>query len=143
MSIETLLDKHWHHLPTDEILDLLESDREKGLDICEVEHRQRRFGPNIITPKKGRGPFLRFLLKFHQPLVYILMAAGGITAFLQELVDSGVIFGVVLVNAVIGFMQESKAVKAIEALARLMTTEATVLRVGERLRISASENDAG
>jgi Ca2+-transporting ATPase len=137
--METIIGKHWHHLPADEILDLLESDREKGLDVFEVEHRQKQFGPNVITPKKGRGPLLRFLLQFHQPLIYILMAAGVITAFLQEWVDSGVIFGVVLVNAVIGFIQESKAVKAIEALARLMTAEATVLRAGERLRISASE----
>ncbi len=137
--METLLGKHWHHLPADEVLDFLESNREKGLDIFEVEHRRKRFGSNVITAKKGKGPFMRFLLQFHQPLVYILMAAGVITAFLREWVDSGVIFGVVLVNAVIGFVQESKAVKAIEALARLMTAEATVLRAGERLRISAAE----
>lgn len=139
MPMETLLSRHWHHLPTDEVLDLLECDREKGLDIFEVEHRQKRFGANVITAKKGKGPLIRFLLQFHQPLIYILMAAGVITAVLQEWVDSGVIFGVVLVNAVIGFIQESKAVKAIEALARLMTAEATVLRAGERLRISAAD----
>jgi len=136
--METLISKHWHHLPTDEVLDLLESDREKGLDLFEIENRQKRFGPNVITAKKGKSPLMLFMLQFHQPLVYILLAAGVITALLQEWVDSGVILGVVLVNAAIGFMQESKAVRAIEALARLMTTEATVLRAGERLRISAS-----
>ncbi|HDH11259.1 MAG TPA: HAD family hydrolase, partial [Nitrospirae bacterium] len=137
--MDILLSKHWHHLPADEVLDFLESDREKGLDIFEVEHRQKRFGPNVITAKKGKGPLMRFLLQFHQPLIYILMAAGIITAFLQEWVDAGVIFGVVQVNAIIGFIQESKAVKALEALALTMITEATVLRAGEKQRISAEE----
>ena len=82
---------------------------------------------------------MRFLLQFHQPLIYILLAAGTVTALLQEWVDAGVIFGVVLVNAFIGFIQEAKAVKAIEALARTMTTEATVLRAGEKQRISSAE----
>jgi len=137
--MESLIGKHCHHLPADEIQDLLGSDPEKGLDIFEVKHRQGHFGPNVITAKKGRGPLLRFLLQFHQPLIYILIAAGLITAALQEWVDSGVVFGVVLVNAVIGFIQESKAVRAIEALARTVITEATVLRAGEKQRISAAE----
>ena len=137
--MDTLLGKHWHHLPADEVIDLLDSDKVKGLDLFEVEHRRKHFGPNAITGKKGKGPILRFLLQFHQPLIYILLVAGTVTALLQEWVDAGVIFGVVLVNAFIGFIQEAKAVKAIEALARTMTTEATVLRAGEKLRISSAE----
>ena len=137
--METLLGKHWHHLPADEVIDILESDREKGLDLFEVDNRRKHFGPNVLTGKKAKGPLLRFLLQFHQPLIYILIVAGAVTALLQEWVDAGVIFGVVLVNAFIGFIQEAKAVKAIEALARTMTTEATVLRVGEKQRISAAE----
>ncbi|MCU0576776.1 MAG: HAD-IC family P-type ATPase, partial [Desulfobacterota bacterium] len=78
-------------------------------------------------------------LQFHQPLIYILLAAGIITALLQEGVDAGVIFGVVLVNAIIGFVQESRAVKAMEALARTMVTEATVMRAGGKTRVSSAE----
>jgi Ca2+-transporting ATPase len=137
--MDALIAKHWHHLPADEVIDLLDSDKEKGLDLFEVDNRQKEFGPNVITGKKGKGPLLRFLLQFHQPLIYILLVAGTVTALLQEWVDAGVIFGVVLVNAFIGFIQEAKAVKAIEALARTMTTEATVLRAGEKLRISSAE----
>ncbi len=137
--METLIGKHWHYLPEDEVLDLLESDRETGLDLFEIEHRNKHFGPNLITMRKGKGPLMRFILQFHQPLIYILIAAGTITAFLQEWVDAGVIFGVALVNSVIGYIQESKAVKAMDALARTMTTEATVLRYGEKKRISADE----
>jgi len=137
--MDQLIGKHWHHMPADEVLDILESDSEKGLDLFEVGERRARFGENVITTKKGRGPLLRFLLQFHQPLIYILLAAGIITAMLQEWVDAGVIFGVVLVNAVIGFVQEARAVKAMEALARTMVTEATVLRAGEKTRISSAE----
>ncbi|HQP30643.1 MAG TPA: HAD-IC family P-type ATPase, partial [Deltaproteobacteria bacterium] len=141
--MDKLIGKHWHHLPADEVLDLLETDRDKGLDLFEIEARRERFGDNAITAKKGKGPLLRFLLQFHQPLIYILLAAAIITALLQEWVDSGVIFGVVLVNALIGFIQEAKAVKAMEALAKTMVTEATVIRAGEKRRISSTEVTVG
>ena len=135
--METFIGKHWHHLPADEVVGLLESDRERGLDPFKVDNRRKQFGPNVITGKKGKGALFRFLLQFHQPLVYILIVAGTVTAFLQEWVDAGVIFGVVMVNAFIGFIQEAEAVKAIESLERTMITEATVLRTGGKQRISS------
>jgi len=141
--MDKLIGKHWHHLAADDVLDLLETNRDKGLDLFEIAARRERFGDNVITAKKGKGPWLRFLLQFHQPLIYILLAAAIITALLQEWVDSGVIFGVVLVNALIGFVQESKAVKAMEALAKTMITEATVIRAGEKKRISSTEVTVG
>ncbi|MBU2537355.1 MAG: cation-transporting P-type ATPase [Proteobacteria bacterium] len=139
MKVDNLIAKHWHHLPIEEVAELLESDREQGLDRFAVEHRQKEFGPNAITAQKGQGPLIRFLLQFHQPLIYILIASGVITAFLGEWVDSGVIFGVVLVNAFVGYIQEAKAVNALAALARTMTTVATVLRQGEKRQIPATE----
>jgi Ca2+-transporting ATPase len=81
-----------------------------------------RYGANTLTTRKTKGPLARFLLQFHQPLVYILVAATLITLFLREWVESGVIFGVILINSVIGFVQESKALKAIDALARAMVS---------------------
>ena len=99
--MDTLISKHWHHLPADEVIDLLDSDKVKGLDLFEVEHRRKHFGPNAIAGKKGKGPILRFLLQFHQPLIYILLVAGTVTALLQEWVDAGVIIGVVLVLSLI------------------------------------------
>lgn len=132
-----MISKHWHHLPGEEVVELLETDPIKGLDSSEAEAHQQRFGPNRLTQRKGQGPLLRFLLQFHQPLIYILLVATAVTAFLQEWVDAGVIFGVVLVNAVIGFLQESKAIKAIEALSRSLSSEATVMRGGEKKKIAA------
>jgi len=129
--------KHWHHLPVDEVVELLDVDTEKGLELIEVKHRMEQYGPNTISTKKGKGPLQRFLLQFHQPLIYILIASGLITAALQEWVDSGVIFGVVLANAIIGYIQEAKAVNALSALAQTMTSEATVLRGGEKTRIAS------
>jgi cation-transporting ATPase F len=137
--LQTILEHHWHQLSADEVLELLDVDAERGLDTFEIGHRQERFGRNVLTRQKATSPVVLFLLQFHQPLVYILLAAAGVTAFLHEWVDAGVIMGVVLVNAAIGFVQESKALKAIEALSRAMTSDATVLRAGEKHRVSSSE----
>ncbi len=137
--MDVLIGEKLHQLRADDILRLLGTDAERGLDILEIQTRQTRFGPNLIPAAKGHGPWMRFLLQFHTPLVYILLTAAAITALLHEWVDSGVIFGVVLVNAVIGFLQESSAAKALAALAQTTLTEASVLRAGELRRISSTE----
>ena len=137
--MEVLLQKHLHQVDADEAILLLDSDASKGLDLFEVQARQQRFGPNSIPSRSGHGKLVTFLLQFHQPLIYILLIAGGITAALNEWIDAGVIFGVVLVNAIIGFLQESKAAKALEALAKMTVTEASVLRSGEVRRIPSVE----
>ncbi len=137
--MDNLLSKHWHHLPPDEVGTLLESDQAKGLDMFEVGHRQKSFGPNRLTLKKGKSPLILFLLQFHQPLVYILLGAVMVTFALREWVDSGVIFAVVLVNAIIGYVQEAKALKAIEALTQTMEGTAMVVRGGKKEKVGASE----
>jgi len=137
--VQTILWKPWHHLPDTEVLALFETDPDRGLDNFEVRQRQQHFGPNVLAPKRGKNPLLLFLLQIHQPLVYILLGATVITALLQEWVDAGVIFGVVLINAVIGFVQESKAVKALEALARNMESAATVIRGGQKQNVSSTD----
>ena len=137
--MDTLLGKHWHHIPNEEILNLLDTDLQQGLDIFEIKHRQERFGLNVLTPKKGKSPLQRFLLQFNNPLVYILLVASVVTAVLKDPVDAVVIFGVVLVNAIIGYLQEARAEQAIAALAQTMTTEATVNRSGKTLRLPAGE----
>lgn len=137
--MESLICKHWHHCPAEEVVTLLTTDPSRGLSLFEVKHRLEHFGTNTVTAKKQKGPLIRFLLQFHQPLVYILLAAAFTTLFLQEWVDSSVIFGVVIVNAIIGFIQESKAEKAIESLKRMMTTQATVLRDGKWMQIDSTQ----
>lgn len=131
----SLSDKKWHHLPTDEITTRLATNQKHGLSLEDVKHRIDQFGANALTAQPGQSAWMRFLMQFHQPLIYILVAAGFITAALQEWVDSGVIFGVVLINAIIGYIQESKAEDALAALADTMVAEATVLRNGVKKRI--------
>ncbi|HRY85521.1 MAG TPA: cation-transporting P-type ATPase, partial [Candidatus Omnitrophota bacterium] len=97
-------EKKWHSLETSEILGQLEVSAEQGLSTEEVKKRQELYGLNVLTPKKGKPAWLRFLLQFHQPLVYILLAAALVTLVLKEWVDSSVIFGVVLINSIVGFL---------------------------------------
>jgi len=137
--MEHLSEKDWHHLSQNEVIKCLASDAETGIDATEIKQRQTRFGYNRLTPQKAKNPFILFFLQFHQPLVYILLVASLITLVLQEWVDSGVIFGVILVNAIIGFLQESKALKAIEALTHSMESFATVVRNGKKEEVAASE----
>jgi Ca2+-transporting ATPase len=129
----------WHELPAAQATRLLESDPILGLSDSEVELRLLRFGPNQMTARKRLSEWKRFLLQLHQPLIYILLAAAGITLALGEWVDASVISGVVFTNAVIGYLQECKAEKAIDALAKMVRTEATVLRGGEKFRICSSQ----
>jgi Ca2+-transporting ATPase len=137
--MEELLGQHWHHLPADEVVQLLGGNPEKGLDLFDIKHRRRRFGPNVISRKKSRGPLLRFLSQFHNPLVYILVVSSVITAIFKDVVDAATIFGVVLINAVIGFVQEARAEKAIEALADTMNADARVLRGRQTVLIPATD----
>jgi Ca2+-transporting ATPase len=134
-----LSEKAWHSLAQEEVLKRVEADPSRGLSQDEVALRQKLFGPNVLTPKKGKPAWLRFLLQFHQPLVYILLAAAIVTFVLKEWVDSSVIFGVILINAIVGFLQEAKAINALAALARSMTTQTTVVRDGMEKSVPSTE----
>jgi Ca2+-transporting ATPase len=130
---------HWHHVSHQEVLTLLETDQAKGLDRFEIQHRLEHYGPNVITPERRHSPLVRFLLQFHHPLIYILLVATAVTLLVKGPIDASVIFGVVLANAILGFVQESKAERAIKSLAQSLITEATVIRSGATKRIQATE----
>jgi len=132
-------EKLWHSQSADSVAIELNTDIVAGLSGDEVLHRQQKFGFNKLSEHKGAGPLKRFLLQFHQPLVYILLAAVLVTLALQEWVDSAVIFTVVLLNAIIGFVQESKALQAISTLSGSLKTTATVIRNGKRDTVAAEE----
>ncbi|WP_018692631.1 cation-transporting P-type ATPase [Algicola sagamiensis] len=129
----------WHCKRKEEVIAHLDSDIEKGLSDNEVQHRQIQYGLNELTKHDSDGPLKRFALQFHQPLVYILLSAVVVTLLLNEWVDSAVIFGVVLLNAIIGFVQESKAIRAINALSNTMQSSSTVLRHGKKCSIPAEQ----
>lgn len=129
-----------HHGSTvQENLQSFNSDPENGLTAEEVARRYEQYGWNELQFKPGKPAWLRFLLQFNQPLLYILLLAGGVKAFLGSWVNAAVIWGVTLVNAVIGYVQEAKAEGAIASLAKAVTTETTVLRDGQPLRIPSRD----
>jgi cation-transporting ATPase F len=128
-----------HHLPAEEVLRLLEVGVMTGLSAAAVQDRREKFGPNQVITHHGPAAWRRFLLQFNQPLIYVLLLAGGAAALLGEWVDSLVIGGVVLTNALVGFLQETKAEQAIGSLARLVLSETTVRREGRQQRIPSSE----
>ncbi len=129
----------WHSQSVDAVAARLKANLTEGLSASEFSERQAHYGPNKLTEHQGDGPIKRFLLQFHQPLVYILLAATGVTLALQEWVDAAVIFTVVIANAIIGFIQEAKALQAISALSGSLHTTVTVIRAGKRNTITAED----
>lgn len=126
--------KHWHHLSAEEIIKMLRTSP-AGLSDKESGKRKVKYGPNALTQKRGDSPFAIFIRQFHQPLVYILLVAAVGVAFLKEWVEVWVILGVVMVNAIIGFIQELKALRAIEALSKNRETKTTVIRAGRKKQV--------
>ena len=126
----------WHVQEVREVLERLGTHTE-GLDDGEAARRLAEYGANLIPPPRRRSPLMRLLAQFHNVLIYVLLAAGVVTVLLQHLVDAGVIFGVVLVNGLIGFIQEGKAEKAIDAVRNMLSAEATVIRAGRRHQLPA------
>lgn len=99
-AMEVLVREHARQLPADDVLRLLGTDAEKGLDILEFRARQARFGPNVIPAARGPGPGMRFLLQFHTPLVYILLAAA--TLWQADMIVMGNSARSVLLRKVLG-----------------------------------------
>ncbi|MDO8300456.1 cation-transporting P-type ATPase [Lacisediminimonas sp.] len=136
-------DPNWHALSIDEVAALLRTHTDQGLSAAEAAHRLQQSGPNTLPQQKRPGPLRRFLAQFHNILIYILLLAGLITALLGHVVDSAVIVVVVLVNAVIGFIQEGKAEDALAAIRKMLSSRATVLRDARQFDIPADELVAG
>lgn len=136
---EIINSNQWHHLTFREVTQHLDSNLETGLSSEVIRQRQEQFGANELKGKAGTSPFIRFLLQFHQPLLYILLIAGAVKAFLGQWINAGVIWGVTLINAIIGFVQESKAESAIAALASAVKTNATIIRDGEKIQVPSTE----
>ncbi len=128
----------WHKLSTENALEHLGTSA-GGLSRAEAARRLAEYGPNRLPEPARRGAFLRFLLHFHHILIYVLLGSAVITAMLGHWIDTGVILAVVIANAAIGFIQEGKAEKSMEAIRHMLAPRANVLRDGERHRI---EGDA-
>ncbi len=128
-----------HALPAADVLALLGSQREHGLSAGEAGRRLRQWGPNSLPEQRGKPAWLRFLHQFHDPLLYTLLAVGLVKVLIGKAHDAWVIWSVTVINAVIGYVQESRAETAIAALARSVRTEVEVLRDGRPRRLDSQE----
>ncbi|MEC5324923.1 cation-transporting P-type ATPase [Aurantimonas sp. A3-2-R12] len=128
----------FHALPSDEALNLLQATA-AGLGSEEAAVRLQSHGQNRLPEPPRRSALLRFLGRFHNVLIYVLIAAAVVTAALQHWVDTGVILAVVLVNAVISFVQEGRAEQAMEAIRGMLAPHSAVLRDGRRQSVDAAD----
>ncbi|AVH72943.1 cation-translocating P-type ATPase [Nostoc sp. 'Lobaria pulmonaria (5183) cyanobiont'] len=138
-TTKDLLNYEWHTLGEQKVVQTLASHPEAGLTHEEATKRHQQMGANQLTAKSGKSPWLRFLEQFNQPLLYILLTAGVVTLLLRDWIDAGVIFAVTLINVIISYIQESKAEGAIAALSKAVTTEATLIRDGQKTRLASTE----
>ena len=136
---KAMVDTEWVRTDVAQALIALNTTLERGLTTDDVDERRRRYGRNLLTVRAGKGPLIRFLLQFHQPLIYVLLIAAAVTVWLKEFVIASVILGVVLLNAIIGFVQESRAIQAISALVKSIVTETKVIRDGLRQRLASKD----
>lgn len=128
-----------HSIDVQSTVHRLQTDIDHGLTHEEARHRLSLHGPNALDETDGPRLWHVLLSQFHNPLIYVLLGSAAITLVIGHAIDSAVILAVVLVNAVIGFIQEWRAGIALAALAELTTTSATVLREGASIRIPSTE----
>jgi magnesium-transporting ATPase (P-type) len=128
----------WHTLDADEALRALGT-QVHGLSSDEARARLARYGPNRLAEVKPPSAWVRLARQFNNLLLYVLMAAAAVTALMGHWVDAGVIMAVVVLNAVIGFVQEGKAERALQAIRHLLAPHAVVLRDGRQHDVDAAE----
>lgn len=128
----------YHTLTPTQALAQLDSSPE-GLQLDETRRRLEEHGPNRLPEAARQSPVKRFFLQFHNLLIYVLLASSVATALLGHWTDCGVILAVVLVNAIIGFIQEGKAEKAMDAIRQMLAPKASVIRGGERMTVEGAE----
>ncbi len=128
----------WHALPTDKAMDQLDSCSD-GLSSRTAEERHEEQGPNKLPEAARRPWWQRLLAQFHNVLIYVLIIAAALAAALEKWIDAGVIGAVVIINALIGLIQEGKAEKAMEAISQMLALKARVRRDGRWQEIEAAE----
>ncbi len=129
----------WWHLSAAEVARRLETDEKAGLSPAEARRRFERFGPNELREKKGRGPLGIFIEQFEGLIIWVLIAAAIVSGFLREWVDALAILAIVILNAILGLLQEYRAEKSLAALRRLSAPSAKAVRDGGVALIPARE----
>ena len=135
---DSTMEAPWHALPIDEVLKTLNTEI-NGLAEEEARKRFERYGPNELEERVKRGVLSVFVDQFKSVLVVLLIFAAAFSLLIREVVDAAAIGAILVINAVLGTIQEYRAEKSLEALRRLAAPKATVLRDGLPLKIPARE----
>jgi magnesium-transporting ATPase (P-type) len=130
-------------MSTEEVEKKLGVDPSRGLDPAEAGERLRTYGPNRLPQGKKNGPLMRFLAQFNNILVYVLLMAGFIKLMLSLWLDASIIFAVVILNSLLGFLQEGRAEKALDSIRNMLSAEARAIRGGETRLIPAEDLTPG
>ncbi|WP_306890188.1 HAD-IC family P-type ATPase [Ancylobacter amanitiformis] len=128
----------WHALPHEAVAGHLDASPQ-GLSPAEAQARLQRHGANALPEPPGRHPLLRFLAQFNNALIYFLLAGAFAALLLGHHVDAGVIVAVVLVNAIVGFVQEGRAEQALKAIGNMISPQASALRGNRRVSVAARD----
>lgn len=131
--------RKWYSVDTADLLKLLKTDAENGLSEEETAKRQAEFGPNELPEAKKDSALLKFFKHFNDVLIYVLLAAAVITFFLGHYIDTAVILMVVFINAFIGYIQQSKAEKALDSIRKMLSLKATTIRSSVRKEVPSAE----
>src|SRR6516225_7341341 len=129
----------WHAIVAGDVVRRLNTNAERGLDAAEVSQRLTKYGPNRLPEGKKHGPLMRFLLQFNNILVYVLLAAGFVKLMIGLWLDAAIILAVVVINALLGFIQEGKAERALNSIRNMLSAEARAIRGGETRLVPAEE----
>jgi magnesium-transporting ATPase (P-type) len=133
--MDTILQNNeWHSVPFDNVLQRLNTSS-KGLSTKDAEERVKIVGPNILYRQNKESAFRILLRQFLNPLIYVLLAATILAIAMGKITDGIVVFSVIVINAIIGFIQEYQAGKTIQGLLQLMSENATVMRDGKQKNI--------
>lgn len=126
----------WHSKTVEEVLENFNTTKD-GLKQKDIALRIEKYGANKLKEQKKQSIFVRFMMQFHNLLIYVLLAAAGITMVIGHKFDSFVILSVVLINAIIGFIQENRAQNAMDAIKKMLAFSAVVLRDGHKVKIDS------
>ena len=129
----------WHSMEIESILQKLETDPEQGLSLEEAQRRLGEYGYNELGEEAKTSPFILFLNQFKNTLIVILIAATVLSALIGDLLDAGIILAIVVFCALLGFLQEYRAERALGALKKMLTPTITALRAGKDLEIPSKE----
>jgi len=129
----------WHAMAAEEVEKKLGVDPGRGLDAAEAAERLKTYGPNRLPQGKKKGPLMRFLAQFNNVLIYVLLLAGFVKLMLSLWLDASIIFAVVILNSLLGFIQEGRAEKALDSIRNMLSAEARAMRGGETRLIPAED----